>query len=90
LHAGITPFFNSPEFSKAIGSLGGGTVSKALTSVNDFTKTPLVNVSWTCTLGSYFVAGAIGEATTAGVVAAVTGEDDCKAATWGQDLQLLL
>lgn len=80
--AGITPFFNSPEFSKAIGSLGGGTVSKALTSVNDFIKTPLVNVfgpDW----GSTF-AGAIGDSSMAGLVAAVSGEDI--AAAMGSEL----
>lgn len=71
--AGITPFINSPEFSKMIGGLGGGTVGTALNSVKDFIKTPLVNVfgpDW----GSTF-AGAIGDSSMAGVVAAVSGDD---------------
>ena len=75
--AGITPFINSPEFSKVIGGLGGGTVGNALTSVKNFIKTPLVDVfgpDW----GSTF-AGAIGDSSMAGLVAAVSGEDIAKA-----------
>lgn len=80
--AGITPFFNSPAFSKAISGLGGGSVGNALTSIKNFIKTPLVDVfgpDW----GSTF-AGAIGDSSMAGLVAAVSGQDI--AAAMGQEL----
>jgi len=80
--AGITPFFNSPAFSNAISGLGGGSVGNALTSVKNFIKTPLVDVfgpDW----GSTF-AGAIGDSSMAGLVAAVSGEDI--AAAMGSEL----
>ena len=71
--AGITPFFNSPEFSKALSGLGGGTVGKALTNITDFVSKPLTAV-FGDTLGSVFT-GALGDSSVAGLVAAVTGQD---------------
>ena len=71
--AGITPFFNSPEFSKVLGSLGGGTVGKALTSVKNFVGTNLTSV-FGPNLGDIFTK-ALGDSTMAGVIAAVSGQD---------------
>jgi tetratricopeptide (TPR) repeat protein len=71
--AGITPFFNSPEFSKALGGLGGGSVGKALTNITEFVSKPLTAV-FGDTLGPIFT-GALGDSSVAGLVAAVTGQD---------------
>ena len=71
--AGITPFFNSPEFSKALSGLGGGSVGTALTNITDFVSKPLTAV-FGDNLGSVFTA-ALGDSSVAGLVAAVTGQD---------------
>jgi hypothetical protein len=71
--AGITPFFNSPTFQNALGSLGGGFVGESLNKITSFVKTPLTQVfgeQW----GNIFT-GAIGDSSVAGLVAAVSGED---------------
>ena len=75
--AGITPFFNSPEFSKALSGLGGGSVGTALTNITDFVSKPLTAVFGDA-LGSVFT-GALGDSSVAGLVAAVTGQDIVKA-----------
>ena len=75
--AGITPFFNSPEFSKALSGLGGGSVGNALTNITDFVSKPLTAVFGDA-LGSVFT-GALGDSSVAGLVAAVTGQDIVKA-----------
>ena len=71
--AGLTPVFNSPTFQNALGSLGGGVVGESLKKVTDFVKTPLTQVfgdNW----GNVF-AGALGDASVAGLVASVSGDD---------------
>jgi hypothetical protein len=71
--AGITPVFNSPTFQNALGSLGGGFAGESLKKVTDFVKTPLTQVfgnEW----GNVF-AGALGDSSVAGLVAAVSGDD---------------
>lgn len=71
--AGITPFFNSPTFQNALGSLGGGFVGESLNKITNFVKTPLTQVfgnNW----GNVF-AGALGDSSVAGLVAAVSGQD---------------
>lgn len=71
--AGITPFFNSPTFSKLVGGLGDGAVGQALTSVKNFVGTNLTSV-FGPNLGDIFTK-ALGDSTMAGVIAAVSGQD---------------
>lgn len=71
--AGITPFFNSPTFQNALGSLGGGFVGESLNKITNFVKTPLTQV-FGSTLGNIFT-GALGDSSVAGLVAAVSGQD---------------
>lgn len=71
--AGITPFFNSPTFQNALGSLGGGFVGESLNKITNFVKTPLTQVFGE-TWGNVFT-GALGDSSVAGLVAAVSGQD---------------
>lgn len=71
--AGITPFFNSPTFQNALGSIGGGFVGESLNKITNFVKTPLTQV-FGSTLGNIFT-GALGDSSVAGLVAAVSGQD---------------
>jgi len=71
--AGITPYFNSPSFQNALGSLGGGAVGEAIKGASNFVNTNLSSV-FGDTLGSIFT-GALGDSTMAGLVAAVSGDD---------------
>lgn len=71
--AGITPYFNSPSFQNALGSLGGGAFGEAIKGASKFVNTNLSSV-FGDTLGSIFT-GALGDSTMAGLVAAVSGDD---------------
>jgi len=71
--AGITPFFNSPTFSKLVGGIGDGAVGQALKNVNNFVNTNLTSV-FGPNLGDIFTK-ALGDSTMAGVIAAVSGQD---------------
>jgi len=71
--AGITPYFNSPSFQNALGSIGGGVLGEAIKGASKFVNTNLNSVFGN-TLGSIFT-GALGDSTMAGLVAAVSGDD---------------
>jgi tetratricopeptide (TPR) repeat protein len=71
--AGITPYFNSPSFQNALGSIGGGALGEAIKGASKFVNTNLNSV-FGDTLGSIFT-GALGDSTMAGLVAAVSGDD---------------
>ena len=71
--AGITPYFNSPSFQNALGSIGGGALGEAIKGASKFVNTNLNSVFGN-TLGSIFT-GALGDSTMAGLVAAVSGDD---------------
>jgi len=75
--AGITPFFNSPMFADALGSLGGGAVGSSLSKITNFIQTPLTEIFGE-TFGNIFT-GALGDSSVAGLVAAVSGQDIIKA-----------
>jgi tetratricopeptide (TPR) repeat protein len=71
--AGITPYFNSPSFQNALGSIGGGALGEAIKGASKFVNTNLSSV-FGDTLGGIFT-GALGDSTMAGLVAAVSGDD---------------
>ena len=71
--AGITPYFNSPSFQNALGSIGGGALGEAIKGASKFVNTNLNSV-FGDTLGGIFT-GALGDSSIAGLVAAVSGDD---------------
>jgi len=71
--AGITPYFNSPSFQNALGSIGGGAFGEAIKSASNFVNTNVSSVFGN-TLGS-IITGALGDSSIAGLVAAVSGDD---------------
>jgi tetratricopeptide (TPR) repeat protein len=71
--AGVTPYFNSPSFQNALGSIGGGALGEAIKGASKFVNTNLNSV-FGDTLGGIFT-GALGDSSIAGLVAAVSGDD---------------